>query len=138
MEFYKPGAFKNKLLNITVESDEKKEEVKNEIKEEKEEKYLVKPVEILENVVWKKIKTGDEVKKQEEEVKPIKYVRRDIYLRKMEYKNFLEKEWDNLWDMYDKMINYSIIFLDKARDSDNNRAFYDFTKLVFNNLKIYE
>lgn len=126
MAFYQPGVFKNKLLNVAVE------EVKIE------EKNMVKPVEVIENIVWKKIKKQEVIIKNEDEVKPIKYIKKETYLRRKKYNLFLEEEWNNLWDMYDMMINYNIYFLDKARDRDDKKCFYDFTRLVFNNLKIYE
>jgi hypothetical protein len=133
MGVYIPGAFKNKCL-----VQEKKEEepiIVSKLVEKQEEITLVKPVEIKENVVWKKVKTVEEIGERKDEVKPIKYMRRDVYRRRLEYYKFLEDEWDNLWDIYDRMINYDEKFLDKARERDDDKCFFDLTKLVFTHLQ---
>lgn len=156
MGFYRPGAFKNKDF-VEPEKDihEKVEELLETIKipepkpvvnvwtKKKEEiiEPIVKPVEVVENKVWKKFKVDEEKveeKEEIEEIKPIQYLRQREYLRKKQYKNFLENEWDNLWDMYERMINYDYKFLDKIRDKDDNKGFYDFSRLVFVSLKRYE
>ena len=133
MGVYIPGAFKKALVSTkedTVPVDE--------VKEEKIE-YIVKPVENIKQVVW--VKNNNEDKKEVvklDDIKPIKYLRRDTYLRRRNYREFLDNEWDNLNHIYDCLINYDERFLDKMRVSEDDKGFYDLTKIIYSNLKKYE
>ncbi len=161
MGFYRPGAFKNKDLVLedvpVVEEIPKIEEqitvelVNNDNIEKKEDKIkkdvideelLVRPVEnVVINEKWKKFKVMDDEVKVEidkkKEIKMVRYLRHDAYMRRKRYREFLEEEWDNLWDLYDRILNYDINFLDKIRDRDDDKGFLDFTRLVFVSLKRY-
>ena len=166
MGFYRPGAFKNKELIVEetqqlepiklIENTEEKntEEIENEVKNEVKESVdnvkinnrkkmndiiFVKPVEVVENVKWKELKKEEDKEdiKKKDDIKPIKYLRTNIYLKKKKYEMFLENEWDILWDMYDRMLNYDEKYLDKIREDKIDKGFYEFSKLIFASLKIY-
>lgn len=133
MGVYIPGAFKKALVST-------KEDIVpvDEVKEEKIE-YIVKPVENIKQVVW--VKNNNEDKREVvklDDIKPIKYLRRDTYLRRRNYREFLDNEWDNLNHIYDFLINYDERFLDKMRVSEDDKGFYDLTKIIYSNLKKYE
>jgi len=133
MGVYIPGAFKKALVST-------KEDIVpvDEVKEEKIE-YIVKPVENIKQVVW--VKNNNEDKREVvklDDIKPIKYLRRDTYLRRRNYREFLDNEWDNLNHIYDCLINYDERLLDKMRVSEDDKGFYDLTKIIYSNLKKYE
>ena len=133
MGVYIPGAFKKALVST-------KEEIVpvDKVKEEKIE-YIVKPVENIKQVVW--VKNNNEDKREVvklDDIKPIKYLRRDTYLRRRNYREFLDNEWDNLNHIYDCLINYDERLLDKMRVSEDDKGFYDLTKIIYSNLKKYE
>lgn len=160
MGFYKPGAFKNKDLvsdvapvveellrtddEIKVEKNEEfiQQEVEEINENIKDELLLVKPVDnVVINEKWKKFKIVEEDVKVEDnrntDIKLVRYLKHDAYLRRKKYRVFLDNEWDNLLDLYDRMLNYDINFLDKIRNREDDKGFLDFTKLVFVSLKRY-
>lgn len=127
MGVYIPGAFKKALISTPVINvEEKKEVILDNVQQKIPENKLK-----LENPIWKKVKIDEKKDEKKEEIKPITYLRHNAFLRRKAYYQFVEDEWENLWDMYDRMLNYDYIFLDKLRNSEDEKGFYDFTKLVF-------
>lgn len=116
-----------------------KDNLTNNKENKKEPEYIVKPVEKVGNATWVKPKietVNDKNQEKKDEVKPISYLRRDVFLRRKKYEDFVQKEWESLWDIYELLVNYDERFLDKLRD--NNKGFNDLSKLVFLHLKKYE
>jgi len=121
-----------------IKRDKEVKQIPKEKNWRKEVKQVeVKPVEVSHNVSWgKNLRRTEEI--MDKEVKVVKYLRRDRYLRRKKYEEFLENEYDNLMDIYTELINYDYRFLDKFRNEENSKGFYEMTRLVFNNLKRYE
>ena len=118
---YRPGAFKNKSWAETL--IEKKEEVIEKNEEVKEEPILL---------VNKKWVNFNEIKKvKESDINVVKYLRRDAYMNRVRYFNFMEEEREMLLDIYDRLLNYDDRFLDRLRILDDDRGFIEFSKFVF-------